>query len=57
VLRAQVTLPASCRDVLVLRPGDFAAGGAAEIFPAPHGWRVQWSQPIRGQRPWSTLEP
>jgi competence protein ComEC len=56
VLRADVTLPGSCRDVLVLRPGDFAVGGAAEIYPAGRGWRVAWSQPLRGARPWTGSE-
>jgi competence protein ComEC len=53
VLRADVDLPTACRDAVVLRPGDFAAGGAAEVFASAHGWRVVWSQPLRGQRPWS----
>jgi competence protein ComEC len=53
VLRADVTLPSACRDVLVLRPGDFSGGGAAELFRGPTGWRVAWAQPIRGERPWS----
>ncbi len=55
VLRADVTLPNACRDVLVLRPGDFAAGGAAEIFATKDGWRLAWAQPLRGQRPWSQI--
>ncbi|MEJ0066117.1 MAG: ComEC/Rec2 family competence protein [Caulobacteraceae bacterium] len=55
VLRADVTPPTSCRDALVLRPGDFAVGGAAEIFAANGGWRVAWSQPLRGARPWSRI--
>jgi competence protein ComEC len=53
VLKAAITLPATCRDAIVLRPGDFASGGAAEVFKAPRGWRIAWSQPLRGQRPWS----
>ncbi|HEY3797138.1 MAG TPA: ComEC/Rec2 family competence protein [Caulobacteraceae bacterium] len=53
VIRADVSLPGSCRDALVLRPTDFAAGGAAELYPAGKTWRVVWSQPIRGQRPWT----
>ncbi len=56
VMRAPATLPGACRDVLVLRPGDFAVGGAAEIFTEKSGWRIEWSQPIRGQRPWSARE-
>ena len=57
ILRADATLPGACRDVLVLRPGDFAGGGSAEIFRDKSGWRIQWSQPIRGRRPWSVAEP
>jgi competence protein ComEC len=53
VIRADAVLPGSCRDALVLRPTDFAAGGAAELYPAGKTWRVVWSQPIRGQRPWT----
>lgn len=53
VLRANVTLPRACRDVLVLTPGEFAVGGAAELYPTHAGWRVVWSQPQRGERPWS----
>ena len=53
VLRADVALPGACRDAIVLRPGDFALGGAAEIYAAKGGWRVVWSQPLRGQRPWT----
>lgn len=53
VMRADVALPGSCRDALVLTPADFAAGGPAEIFASGRGWRVRWSQPIRGRRPWS----
>jgi competence protein ComEC len=53
VLRAAVDLPPACREAIVLRPGDFTAGGAAEVFKAPRGWRIAWSQPLRGQRPWT----
>lgn len=53
VLRADVPLPAGCRDAIVLRPGDFAAGGAAEVYAAKSGWRIEWSQPLRGWRPWT----
>jgi competence protein ComEC len=56
VLRAEVELPTSCRDALVLWPADFAAGGAAEIFQAKRGWRIAWAQPLRGARPWSVSD-
>jgi competence protein ComEC len=53
VLRAEVDLPSACRGVLVLRPADFAGGGSAEIFATRNGWRVSWSAPLRGRRPWT----
>jgi len=53
VMKAEVTLPASCRDVLVLTPTYFASGGAAEIYSTGQGWRVIWSAPLRGHRPWT----
>jgi competence protein ComEC len=53
VLRADIPLPSACRDAIVLRPGDFTSGGAAEVFAAGKGWRFVWSQPLRGNRPWS----
>jgi competence protein ComEC len=56
VLRADAVLPAECREAIVLRPGDFAAGGAAEIFATKSGWKLAWSQPLRGQRPWTGAE-
>jgi competence protein ComEC len=56
VLRADVATPPACRDVRVLRPADFAAGGAAELSPAGRGWRIVWAQPLRGRRPWSVSD-
>ena len=53
ILRADVEVPDACRDALILRRGDFEAGGSAEIFAAPGGWRLVWSQALRGRRPWS----
>jgi competence protein ComEC len=44
---------ADCPGRIVLRPAQFAAGGAVEIYPAGQGWRFVWSQPLRGRRPWS----
>ncbi|MEO8811940.1 MAG: competence protein ComEC, partial [Caulobacteraceae bacterium] len=56
ILRAPVTPPPSCRAALVLTRADFARGGAAEVFEGPRGrWRLVWSQPIRGDRPWSRI--
>jgi competence protein ComEC len=52
-MRASVKLPPACAHALVLGPDDFARGGAAEIYSEQRGWRVFWSQPLRGQRPWT----
>jgi competence protein ComEC len=56
VLRAEVTLPGTCRGVLVLTPEQFAVGGAAELFATPRGWRLVWSAPLRGRRPWTEAD-
>ncbi len=53
ILRAEVPVPDACRGAILLRNADFAAGGAAEVFASPGGWRIAWSQPERGERPWS----
>jgi competence protein ComEC len=55
VTRAAIAPPPSCAGVLVLGAPDFARGGAAEIYAGRDGWRVLWSQPLRGARPWSQL--
>jgi len=55
-LRASLPTPLSCPNALVLTPEDFARGGSAEVYAAPKGWRLEWSQPIRGVRPW-TVNP
>jgi competence protein ComEC len=54
VFRASSAPSPSCGEALVLTRADFARGGAAEVFKAPHGYRIAWAQPIRGQRPWSS---
>jgi competence protein ComEC len=53
ILRADVALPRPCNDALLLKPIDFERGGAAELFKTPSGWRIQWSAPLRGDRPWT----
>ena len=51
ILRAETPLPGTCRGVRVLGRAAFARGGAVEIFPQGAGWRLVWSQPLRGERP------
>ncbi len=53
ILRARATPPPSCRKSIVLDADAFSRGGAAEVFGAPGHWRIAWSQPLRGERPWS----
>jgi competence protein ComEC len=54
VVRAKVEKPDACNQTVVLGPDAFAQGGAAEIFDAQDGGLLlRWSQPVRGQRPWS----
>jgi hypothetical protein len=53
VMKAEVEMPASCARALVLRPVDFARGGALEVFQTKSGWRLSWAQPLRGDRPWT----
>ena len=55
VLRAELSPRAECGRALLLQPADFAAGGAAEVFRGPKGWRVVWAQPLRGDRPWTRV--
>ncbi len=54
ILRSFSAPTNGCGSALVLTRGDFERGGAAEIFPNGAGWRLVWSQPLRGRRPWST---
>jgi competence protein ComEC len=57
ILRATTSLPGACRDVVVLGRAAFDRGGAAEVFPTrTGGWRLVWSQPIRGRRPWTVSD-
>jgi competence protein ComEC len=53
ILRASLDRPLSCPGAIVLGADDFARGGAAEVDAAPKGWRLEWSQPLRGSRPWT----
>jgi competence protein ComEC len=53
ILRSAFAPPGPCGYALVLTRADFERGGAAEVFGDPSGWRLQWSQPLRGHRPWT----
>ncbi|HEY1878739.1 MAG TPA: ComEC/Rec2 family competence protein [Caulobacteraceae bacterium] len=56
ILRAATSLPSACRDVRILGRSAFDREGAAEIYPTGSGWRIVWSQPLRGERPWSVSD-
>lgn len=43
----------TCPSKTVLTGADFASGGAAELYRAADGWKVQWAQDLRGRRPWT----
>jgi competence protein ComEC len=56
ILKADVIPPDACKRAIVLGPDAFAKGGAAEVFPgggSRGGWTLVWSQPLRGERPWT----
>jgi competence protein ComEC len=56
ILKAEVeSLPDACRGRRVLTAADFEAGGSAEIFATPQGWRFVWANDSRGERPWSVV--
>ncbi|MBV9511724.1 MAG: ComEC/Rec2 family competence protein [Caulobacteraceae bacterium] len=54
--RADLPTPDDCRRAITLSPEAFARGGAAEIFRIQNRWRIEWSQPQRGKRPWSRID-
>ncbi len=50
--------PAECAGRLLLTQADFTRGGALEAFRKPSGgWRLVWTQDVRGRRPWSASSP
>jgi competence protein ComEC len=53
ILRSDFAPGEGCGHALVLTRGDFARGGAAEVFADATGWRLAWSQAVRGHRPWT----
>lgn len=54
VWRSTTPIPDACHKVFTLTKRELEIGGAAELYPNPDGgWRVVWSQPLRGERPWS----
>lgn len=46
-------LPPACDGRLVLDGGDWARGGAVELWRTPDGWRALRVADLRGDRPWS----
>jgi competence protein ComEC len=53
ILRSDYAPAGRCGQALVLSRADFERGGAAEVFAENGGWRLAWSQPLRGHRPWT----
>ncbi len=53
VLRSLTAPDQTCGAAVVLTRGDFDRNGAAEVFATKSGWRLVWSQPLRGWRPWT----
>lgn len=48
-----VATAADCPKALLLTEDDFARGGSAELYRTASGWRIVWTQSLRGQRPWT----
>jgi competence protein ComEC len=53
ILRSLEAPAGGCHGALVLTRRDFERLGAAEVFADATGWRLSWSEPIRGRRPWT----
>ena len=54
IVRADVETPPECDGRIVLKSEDFDAYGSAEVFKASAGgYRLSWSEPMRGLRPWT----
>ena len=47
------SLPAPCKDRLVLDGTDYATGGSVELWKTDNGWRARCTSEARGVRPWS----
>ena len=55
IIRYGFDAPAACVGRIVLHGEDLRRGGAAEIYANGSRWRIDWAQPIRGDRPWSRI--
>jgi competence protein ComEC len=53
ILRSAFAPAGRCGQALVLTRADFERGGSVEVFAEKSGWRLSWSQPLRGHRPWT----
>jgi competence protein ComEC len=51
VVRDALRFP--CDAPVVLTGQDFSRGGSAELFRIRGGWRVDWANDVRGNRPWT----
>jgi competence protein ComEC len=55
IIRAPLDPTGQCPGAMTLGPQDFERSGAAEVYAANGGWRLKWSQPLRGERPWTQV--
>jgi competence protein ComEC len=53
VLRSPLGPGQACPSATVFTQGDFARGGAAEMWRQGDGWRIRWAENERGRRPWT----
>ena len=53
ILRSATPPDLPCRAGIVLTREDFQRLGSAEVFAERTGWKLVWSQPMRGRRPWT----
>jgi competence protein ComEC len=56
ILRSRGAPDERCGSAIVFTRDDFERNGSAEVFAHGAGWRIVWSQPLRGHRPWSGVD-
>ncbi len=57
VLRVDPAIPPECAHVRLITAADLQRGGSAEIYRARQGWRFEWANDLRGDRPWTVRAP